>query len=262
MARKKVLVTGANSGIGLACVLELALRGFGAIGTVRSQVKARIVRDAARDAGVDVRVALLDVTSAQACRRVIERERPFGLVNNAGTSFTGAVEDVDDSTARAAFETMVLAPMRLARLALPHMREAGEGRIVNVSSIYGVTTTPLTGWYQAAKHALEAVSDAMRVEVAGAGIHVALVEPGGFDTDIWEDATKQLSERDESPYRTAYQRSLAGIRLSRPLRGDPAKVAKVIGSAVSSRFPRPRYLVGYDEMALAEVERLVPTVVR
>src|SRR5207302_10097331 len=108
----------------------------------------------------------------------------------------------------AALETMVLAPTRLARLALPHMRTAGGGRIVNVSSIYGVATTPLTGWYQAAKHALEAVSDALRVEVAGAGIHVALVEPGGFDTDIWEDANADLAGRDDSPYRTSYERSL------------------------------------------------------
>jgi NAD(P)-dependent dehydrogenase (short-subunit alcohol dehydrogenase family) len=88
---------------------------------------------------------LLDVTNAQDCRRVIEREKPFALVNNAGTSFTGAVEDVDDATARLALETMAIAPIRLARLALPHMREAGEGRIVNISSIYGRTSTPLTG---------------------------------------------------------------------------------------------------------------------
>src|ERR671931_1465913 len=124
MAWKKVLVTGANSGIGQASVLELARRDFDAIGTVRSQAKARVVRDAAREAGVEVRVALLDVTNAQDCRRVIEREKPFGLVNNAGTSFTGAVEDVDDATVRAALETMAIAPIRLARLALPHMRQA------------------------------------------------------------------------------------------------------------------------------------------
>jgi NAD(P)-dependent dehydrogenase (short-subunit alcohol dehydrogenase family) len=133
---------------------------------------------------------------------------------------------------------------------------------VNVSSIYGVATTPLTGWYQGAKHALEAVSDALRIEVAGAGIHVVLVEPGSFDTDIWEDATQDLAGREDSPYQTAYQRSLTGIRMSKPLRGDPGRVAKVIAGAMTSRFPRPRYLVGYDAMAMAAMERVVPTMLR
>src|SRR3989449_9649234 len=135
----------------------------------------------------------------------------YGLVNNAGYTNTGAVEDVDDDDVRHQLETMTVAPMRLARLALPAMRAAGRGRIVNVSSIFGRTTTPLTGWYQAAKHALEAVSDALRVEVAGAGVHVVLVEPGSFDTDIWEDASEDLANRDDSPYQTAYKRSLTGI---------------------------------------------------
>jgi len=98
--------------------------------------------------------------------------------------------------------------------------------------------------------------------VAAAGVQVVLVEPGSFDTGIWEDATSDLAERDDSPYRTAYERSLMGIRMSKPFRGDPDRVAKVIASAVTSRMPRPRYLVGYDAMAMAAVERFVPTMVR
>src|SRR5437764_10387501 len=257
-----VLVTGANSGIGLSAVVELARRGFHAVGSVRSEEKARHVHAAAEEAGVTVDTVLLDVTDADACRRVMNDLRPFGLVNNAGAQITGAVEEIGDDEAREALETMLVAPVRLARLALPHMRAVGRGRIVNVSSIYGVATTPLTGWYQAAKHGLEAISDALRVEVAGAGVHVALVEPGGFDTGIWEDATEDLAKRDDSPYRTAYERTLTGIRLSRPLMGDPRRVARVIASAMTSRIPRPRYLVGYDAMAMAAMERVVPTMVR
>jgi NAD(P)-dependent dehydrogenase (short-subunit alcohol dehydrogenase family) len=258
MARKKVLVTGANSGIGLACLLELRRRDFDAIGTVRSQAKGRVVTDAARDAGVDVRVALLDVTNAQACRRVIDRERPFGLVNNAGTSFTGAVEDVDDATARAALETMVLAPMRLARLALPHMREAGEGRIVNVSSIYGRTSTPLTGWYQAAKQALEGASDALRMEIAGAGIHVVLVEPGAVETGLWDAADDDLS-RQGSRYEEAYRRARVGIRLTERIRASADQVARAVADAMRARNPRPRYLVGLDAQWAALLDRVAPT---
>ena len=257
-----VLVTGANSGIGLASVIEVARRGFHAVGSVRSEEKVRHVHAEAEKAGVTVDTVLLDVTEPDACERVMKELQPFGLVNNAGAQITGAVEEIDDDEARQALETMLVAPMRLARLALPHMREAGRGRIVNVSSIYGVATTPLTGWYQAAKHGLEAVSDALRIEVAGAGIHVGLVEPGGFDTGIWEDAARDLTNRDDSPYRTAYERTLAGIRLSKPLMGDPRRVAKVIAQALTSRIPRPRYLVGYDAVAMAAMERVVPTMVR
>ena len=165
---RTVLTTGANSGIGLATALELARRGFRSIGSVRSEAKAEVVHEAAAEAGVEVETVLLDVADADSCERALDGLRLFGLVNNAGYTNTGAVEDVDDDEARDQLETMVIAPMRLARLALPAMREAGEGRIVNVSSIYGRTSTPLSGWYQASKHALEAVSDALRIEVASA----------------------------------------------------------------------------------------------
>src|SRR5262249_44888244 len=159
-----VLTTGANSGIGLATVVELARLGFHSVGSVRSLEKATRVAEAARRAGVTVDTVQLDVTDPEACARAIETLRPWGLVNNAGQPATGAVEDVGDDEARRVLETMVVAPMRLARLAVPHMRAAGGGRIVNMSSIYGRTTTPLSGWYQGAKHALEGVSDALRAE--------------------------------------------------------------------------------------------------
>ena len=258
MADKRVLVTGANSGIGLACVLELARRGFDTVGTVRSQAKARVVREAARGGGVDLRTVLLDVTSATDCRKVIERERPFGLVNNAGTSFTGAVEEVEDATARAALETMTLAPIRLARLALPSMREAGEGRIVNISSIYGRTSTPLTGWYQAAKQGLEGVSDALRMEVAGAGIHVILVEPGAVETGLWDAADEDLS-RESSRYGDAYRRARTGIQITERLRASADQVARTVATAMTARNPRPRYLVGLDAQWAAFLDRLAPT---
>jgi NAD(P)-dependent dehydrogenase (short-subunit alcohol dehydrogenase family) len=262
VGERTVLTTGANSGLGLATVIEVARRGFRSVGTVRSTAKGKAVRAAARKAGVEVATALLDVTDADASRRVIDRIRPWGLVNNAGTSLTGAIEDVTDDEARTAFETMVLAPVRLARLAIPHMRAAGDGRIVNVSSIYGRATTPLTGWYQGAKHALEALSDAMRMEVAGEGIHVILVEPGSFKTGIWDEAEKDLQQRKGSRYEAAYRRTLQGIQLSEWVRGHPSRVAKVVGRALTSRLPRARYLVGLDAQAFAWVEALTPTPIK
>jgi NAD(P)-dependent dehydrogenase (short-subunit alcohol dehydrogenase family) len=257
-----VLTTGANSGIGLATALEVARRGYHSVGSVRSEAKAEQVRRAARKERLNVDTVLMDVTNAADCRRVIQRLMPYALVNNAGFPAVGAVEDVSDREARAVLEVMVLAPMRLARLALPHMRAAGEGRIINISSIYGVTTTPLSGWYQAAKHALEGVSDALRMEVASTGVKVVLIEPGGFKTGIWEEGEKTLEQYRGSHYDRAYKRSLRGTRLSRPMMGDPAMVAKVVGRAISGRNPRARYLVGYDAQFLAAVERLAPTIVK
>jgi NAD(P)-dependent dehydrogenase (short-subunit alcohol dehydrogenase family) len=259
---KTVLTTGVNSGIGLAAVIEMARRGHRSVGSVRSTAKARTVQKHAREAGVAVETVILDVTDAAACERVIDQVRPDALVNNAGFSSTGAVEDVGDDEARLAMETMVFAPMRLARLALPHMRERGWGRVVNVSSIYGRTTTPLTGWYQASKHALEALSDAMRVEVASSGVGVVLVEPGGFRTGIWDTAEDEIERYDGSRYQSAYRRSLRGIKLTEPLMGNPETVAKVIAGAIGSGRPKARYLVGYDAQAVVLYDRLLPSGVR
>lgn len=261
MART-VLTTGANSGIGLATALELARLGFDSVGSVRSAAKARAVRRAAKEAGLQVRTVVLDVTDADACARVIEDLRPFGLVNNAGYSVAGAVEDVDDAEARRSVETMVLAPMRLARLAIPHMRDAGGGRIVNISSILGLATTPLTGWYQASKHAIEALSDALRVEVARDRIRVVLIEPGGFRTGIWQEASDEMERRAGSRYGTAYERAQRGVRLSERLMGAPSGVASAIGRAMTAGRPRPRYLVGPDAQALAVWSRIAPTEVK
>ena len=264
---RHVLVTGANSGIGLATVVELAGRGFRVTGTVRSPAKAKVVATAAADAGVEIGTQILDVTDADQCAAVMSDVGPlFGLVNNAGYGLTGAVEDVGDDEVQQVLETMVVAPMRLVRLALDGMRaEDGSGpggRIVNISSIYGRTTTPLTGWYQAAKHALEAVSDALRMEVAKDGIHVALIEPGGFKTGIWEDLERDLAKRAGSRYASAYGRIGGLQQLWSGLMGDPHDCAKVVARALTSPVPRSRYLVGTDARLLAAASDLTPTVIR
>lgn len=267
-APRSVLTTGANSGIGLATVIELARRGFRSIGSVRSDAKADIVHKAAADAGVEVETILLDVADAEQCERAIPGLNLYGLVNNAGYGLTGAIEDVDDDEAHALFETMVHAPMRLARLALPAMRNHADGksggRIVNVSSIAGRTTVPFGGHYTGAKHALEALSDSLRIELAGDGIKVVLVEPGGFKTGIWDEFERDVAKREAagSRYGAAYRRSLQGQRLLEPIMGNPQQCAKVIATALTTRFPRARYLVGLDAQALNLADSLTPTFVK
>ncbi len=258
---RTIVTTGANSGIGLATVLEAARRGHRSVGTVRSEAKAETVHAAAEEAGVEVETALLDVTDEEVGAAVIDEYRPDALVNNAGFSITGAIEDVTDDEARFAFETMVLAPMRLARLSVPHMRDSGWGRIVNVSSIYGRTSTPLTGWYQGCKHALEGLSDALRVEVARDGIKVVLIEPGGVKTGIWEETEREVDKRAGSRFDPSYKRTLASTRLWQPIMIEAKQCAGVIVDAIEGN-PRARYRVGLDAQALGLTENLVPTFIR
>ncbi len=264
MPEGAVLTTGANSGIGLATVIEVARRGFRSIGSVRSEAKATSVHQAAAEAGVDVETILLDVSDAAQCEEAMADLALFGLVNNAGYAITGAIEDVGDEEAHALFETMVHAPMRLARLALPAMRAAGGGRIVNVSSIAGRTTAPFAGHYSGAKHALEAMSDALRMEVAGDGVKVSLIEPGGFKTAIWEEFERDIDKREAagSRYVSAYRRSLQGQKLLEGVMGKPEVCARVIVGALTARIPRSRYLVGVDAQALFLTQRFTPTAIK
>jgi len=259
---KTVLTTGANSGIGLASVVKLATLGFRSVGTVRSEAKADTVAAAAETAGVSVETVLLDVTDASRCAEVVDQVRPWGIVNNAGFSGVGAIEDVSDDEVRQQLETMVVAPMRLARLAMPYMRAVGGGRIVNVSSIYGLTTTPFSGWYQASKHALEAASDALRLEVARDGIRVVLIEPGGFKTGIWEEFEADVSRREDSDYEAAYHRIRSLLEPFMRFMGEPEGAAKVIAKALTADAPRARYLVGRDAQFIAAAQPFLPSGVR
>ncbi len=257
-----VLTTGANSGIGLATVVKLATLGFRSVGTVRSKSKAATVTAAAEAAGVSVQTLMLDVTDEVRCAEVVDQVRPWAIVNNAGYSGVGAIEDVSDDEARRQLETMVVAPMRLARLALPHMRSVRDGRIVNISSIYGLTTTPFSGWYQASKHALEAASDALRLEVARDGIRVVLIEPGGFKTGIWEELESDVSRRADSDYEAAYHRIQLLLGPFMRFMGEPEGAAKVIAKALTVKSPHARYLVGRDAQMIAAAQPFLPAVLR
>lgn len=243
---RTALVTGANSGLGLATVLELARAGIDVVGTVRSPEKADAVAAAAADVGVDVRTVLLDVADPAGCKEVVDEVRPDILVNNAGTTCFAPVLDVMEEEARHHFETALFGPMRLARFALPHMRERGWGRVVQISSLAGKVTYPLLGWYQAGKHAMEAVTDALRIEVAHTGVAVVVVAPGGFRSGVTDEMADTVARYQGSEYGTAFERMDLGFRIMRPLWSDPATVAAVIAQAARVDDPKAKYVVGAD----------------
>ena len=260
---RTVLVTGANSGIGLETVLHLATLGFGVVGTARSSEKARSIEMAASDAGVAIETAILDVTDASGCEALVTSLEPWAIVNSAGYMNLGRVLEVPAEDALRQLDAMVVAPMRLVALAAPAMRRRGEGRIVNVSSVAAEVTAAMAGWYQASKHALSAVSDALRREVADDGIDVVLIEPGGISTGIWDKAADDLARRRRrSRFPTSYDRSLRVLRTARPFMGSPSSVAEVIGEALTAGRPRAHYRVGADATSILALEAIVPERVR
>jgi short-subunit dehydrogenase len=260
---KTVVVTGANSGIGLATALELAGAGYDVVGTVRSEEKAYGLYDAASERGVALQAAIVDIGDAESTAKgfteIEGRSDIWAVVNNAGFAQAGAIEDVDDDAVRDQLEVNVVAPARIARLVLPGMRARGEGRIVNVSSVAGRISLPMMGWYCASKHALEAMTDALRMEVADAGIAVSLVEPGSFGTGIWEGARYPAIE--SSAYADAYARAQRATVSGARLLPDPVWVARTIRLALGSPMPLARYLIGADAVGGVLAERLVPTAV-
>jgi len=262
-----VLVTGANSGIGLATVLELAGAGYDVVGTTRTADKAESVSSAAAERGLAVRTVLVDVDDEDSCRQGVAEVAeltgggPWAVVNNAGYAQSGAIEDVTDAQVRSQLETNVVAPMRIARLVLPGMRQRGEGRIVNVSSVAGRVSLPLMGWYSASKHALEAVTDALRIEVEPDGVRVVLVEPGAFGTGIWSAAQDGFPEPTVDRYAAAYARAASAAERGTNAMPDPVWVARTIRVALANPVPLARYVVGADAVGGILAEALVPTAV-
>ena len=248
---KAVLVTGSSSGIGRATAEHLARAGHTVYATAR---RAEAIADL-QAAGC--RTLALDVTDeasmAAAVEAVEAQEGAVGvLVNNAGYSQSGAIEQVPLDDVRRQFETNVFGLVRMCQLVLPGMRRQGFGRIVNVSSMGANFTFPGGGFYHATKYAVEAISDALRFEVKGFGVDVVIVQPGIIRTGFAEAATTaldQASPEGEGPYaefdaavakgtRDVYEKGPAAR-----LGGGPETVAKVIEKAITADRPRTRYRV-------------------
>src|SRR5919202_3552735 len=264
---KAVLITGCSSGIGWATAERLASTGWKVYAT------ARRVETISQLPGRGCELLPLDVTEevsmARAVKRIEQTEGAIGvLVNNAGYAKYGAVEEVPLEKVRRQFEANVMGLVRMCQLVLPGMRHQGYGRIVNLSSMGGRLTFPGGGFYHATKHAVEAVSDALRFEVSGFGVAVSVIEPGLIKTGFAQTALASMEggaqPSTDDPYagfdagvarttRENYERGL----LAR-LGGGPEAVAETIERAISTARPRTRYTVTPSAKLLISARRLLP----
>lgn len=266
--QRMVVITGASSGIGAACAHYLDERGFSVWAGVRRKEDGDAL---VRGSSVRLRPLLLDVTDqesvSEAGRTVAEAasERGlWGLVNNAGISVAGPIELLPLSDVRTQFEVNVIGVLAVTQTFLPLLRKSG-GRLINISSIAGLASTPFLGAYCGSKFALEAITDALRLELSAWGIMVSLVEPGAVQSQIWQRSTmsarRMLGGVAPEALRL-YEEPLS--RLQRAIaraagRAIPAEaVAQAVAQALTVSRPRVRYLVGHDARLRAFLKWSLP----
>jgi NAD(P)-dependent dehydrogenase (short-subunit alcohol dehydrogenase family) len=255
-----VLITGCSTGIGLHTAVAFARSGDTVVASMRNTAKADGLRKAAADAGVEIEVVALDVTSdtsaASAVAEVLGRhERIDVLVNNAGVGLSGPVEDFPEDQARAALETNFWGPVRMARLVLPAMRAQGRGVIVNISSITGrLPAFPCYAFYAAGKHAIGALSESLAAEVAPFGIRVLCVEPGYYDTALSDTVDTLVGQIDPSSAYADLNRFMLDFSKNALVNGgDPADVADAVVAAVADTASPLHVHVGADADAFLEL---------
>jgi NADP-dependent 3-hydroxy acid dehydrogenase YdfG len=257
-----ILITGCSSGIGAATAKRLAGHGHLVYATARKPETLAALADAGcRTLALDVTDDSSMVAAVEAI--VAEHGRVGALVNNAGYGEYGAVEDVPMDRVRRQLETNVVGLSRMCQLVLPSMCAAGTGRIVNIGSMGGRLTFPYGGYYHATKHAVEAISDALRYEVRPFGVKVILFEPGLIKTEFGSTVSDTLGDTtsDDSPYAARAKRMDAmidGMYKSKLMAVGPGAVAKVIERALTSRRPHTRYVVPVMTRGLIGVRQLLP----
>lgn len=256
---RRILITGAGSGIGLATALHLAGLGFSVVGLVPDDEEAGRLCDAAGERRVDVATVTADLADPSARAHAAEGLALYALVNNAGYLNAGLLRDVAIDDARRQLEVMALAPVDLALRAIPAMLDRGEGRIVNVTTAAVHTATPFSGWYQATKAVLRELTDSLRLELAGSGLDIVDVEPGAMDTRIWPRAGAELRRRRSvSATPGGYRRALFVADRLAPLAPDPAAVARAVGRALIAGGPPAHVRVGVQAPLARAVSELVP----
>ncbi|WP_040208870.1 SDR family oxidoreductase [Neobacillus jeddahensis] len=250
MGIKTAIVTGSSSGFGLLSVIELAQKGFTVIATMRDTNKAEPLLKLAKEKNVAqlIDVTSLDVTSTESIyhfQSLLDKYTSIDvLVNNAGFALGGFSEELTLDSYRSQFETNFFGVIAVTNAVLPYMRAKRRGRIINVSSISGKIGFPGLSAYTSSKHALEGYSESLRLELKPFGIDVSLIEPGSYQTNIWQ-SVGTLQIVGTSPYHSYMKTILTEMEQGKVNHGDPKHVAQLIAKIASqAKSPELRYPIG------------------
>ena len=265
-----VIVTGASAGIGAETARVLAAAGAHVVLAARRGERLEVLRaeieGAARGSGSGAATAVAcDLTRADDRERLVQAAlaingRIAALVNNAGFGQRGPVELVPVEKIRENFELNLFSLIDLTQLIIPHLRAQGDGRIVNVSSVAGRIARPLSSIYDATKHALEAISDGLRGELAPFGIKVVVVEPGFILTEfraVADEVSRDVAAH-AGPYAPFYAANAHNDKRTRRVAGQPADIAALILTALTASRPRSRYAGPAHAHVLLALKRLLP----
>jgi NAD(P)-dependent dehydrogenase (short-subunit alcohol dehydrogenase family) len=261
-----IIVTGSGTGLGREIALKLAGSGFRVFATIRNPDQRAELLEAAASAGVELEVLELDLTDGASITRAVATATAsaggvYGLINNGGIGLRGCLEDCSEEEIRATFETNVFGTIAVTKALLPHLRAAGCGRIVTISSVggrvcgFGVTT------YCASKFAQEGIGEGLALELAPFGIQSVIIEPGMINTTRWSRhrGTAAGASNPESPYHRQFWASEAiadRIVTRSPTR--PEDVAATIEEALTDAQPRMRYIVGRGASIVINLRRHLP----
>jgi len=251
--KKVALVTGVSSGIGRTIAEELVGAGYRVFGSVRAPETA--VPPGVERVVLDVR----DDASIQAAVEAIRRQagRIDALINNAGSTIVGAIEETDTPQAQALFDVNFFGAVRVTRAVLPIMREQRAGRIAFISSVVGFLPAPFMGFYAASKHALEGYSESLDHEVRPLGVRAVLIQPGFMKTNIDANAARAASPIGD--YAGVRERAGAILNAGFENGDDPRLVATAVVEALTAKTPRLRYPVGKRAGMLARLRSYLPT---
>jgi NAD(P)-dependent dehydrogenase (short-subunit alcohol dehydrogenase family) len=252
-----VLVTGASSGIGKAIAEFLAGKGYYVFASARTMIKLEAMRSK------NLEPLQLDVTDGDAVRAAVDhiqatKGRLDILINNAGYGIYGTVEGLTQEQVRRAFDVNVFGLGQVTQAVLPLMREQRSGTIVNMSSVVGKVSMPVLGWYAATKHAVEGLTDALRLEVKPFGIKVVMIEPGSIVTGFEDTAMATLAECDDPECYTDVRNGFSKvIRSGYESAPGPQVVVDAVYKAITARNPRARYTAGRDAAMFVAMKGLL-----
>jgi len=257
---KVAVVTGTSSGIGFETALALAREGYYTYATMRDTTKSDKIKELGQKENLNIDVLELDVDDKNSDKTAIQKildqkQRIDVLVNNAGWSLWGCVEDVSIDEFKAQFDTNFFSIIRLIQEVGPTMRKQGSGTIVNISSVVGRIGFPASPAYISSKFALEGLSESLRFELAPFGVNVVIIEPGVIKTNFMKNLRMAKKAESDAVYRDITIKVVSGVKMMAEMGTHPKEVADTIIKAVKDEKPLPRYIVGNDASMFLEAKK-------